>query len=150
MTLHRLLYRSEMDTGPDSESRIAAVLTSARRNNRVSGLSGVLLAANGIVIQILEGPPEPLEATFERICCDLRHRNVKLLEFSPIEERGFPDLGMRRIPVSEESRLLVHALQSGEGLSEAAITEAAMQLLRTLVLTGPAERPAHPASARRA
>jgi hypothetical protein len=53
---------------------------------------------DGLFVQALEGEAGKLEATFERICRDLRHRRVVLHEFSEAPERVFARWAMVGVP----------------------------------------------------
>ena len=66
-----------------------ALLTKARANNRAADITGVLLYAEHSFIQVLEGAPDALDATFARIQNDPRHKNVLTLVREPIETRSF-------------------------------------------------------------
>ncbi len=91
--LHRLIYTSEAwspgepEDGPHTSPREVAIQSGSR--NAAQGLSGVLVFVQGHFIQILEGEVVVLEAVFERICRDMRHRALTLVDFSPATERLF-------------------------------------------------------------
>lgn len=98
--LHRLLYRSEVDIlGSEAEvqAEVVAIVRAAQSANARAGLTGALVYVRGTFVQAMEGPIGPVEATFERICCDLRHRQVELLEFVPATERVFAQWSMARV-----------------------------------------------------
>lgn len=105
MPLYRLLYRSEFSlndaAGPISQQIDAIVVAAAQANQR-NDLSGALIASNGVFIQALEGSLTPLEQTFEKICSDLRHSRVRLVEFAAAEERIFPEWKMVRVEEREQ------------------------------------------------
>lgn len=129
--LHRLLYCSRLDRAADPD--LASILATSDRNNRTVGIGGVLIAEDLAIIQILEGPLDPLESTFERICRDLRHSKLRILEFAPLPQRSFGPPGLRRIMTTAATRLLVQALHADDDLRAALSTsEAAMQLLRVV------------------
>jgi hypothetical protein len=97
---HRLVYRSSL-VAPAADRRqelLAAILETSRRRNAAVGLTGALLHAGECLVQVLEGPLQPLEETYDRISADLRHANLVLLQFVPIAERGFPDWRMAYVP----------------------------------------------------
>ncbi len=98
--LHRLVYRSSL-VAPAAERQhdmLAAILDASRRRNAAAGLTGALLHAGESLVQVLEGPLQPLEETYDRISADLRHAHVVLLQFVPIAERSFPDWRMAYVP----------------------------------------------------
>ena len=108
MPLGRLLYTSRCAqkpggqyTAPDVEEIVAA---SAERN-RAACLTGSLIRVDGHFIQVLEGPPVEIERTFERICCDFRHEDIKLIELSPIEARLFEDWNMACLSADEDTSI---------------------------------------------
>ena len=101
MRFHRLLYQSESlitGTETDVRGRVAAIVAAAQRRNERDGLTGALLFVEGLFVQVLEGEAGKLEATFERICRDLRHRRVVLHEFSEAQERVFAGWAMVEVP----------------------------------------------------
>jgi hypothetical protein len=57
-------------------------------------MPGTLLFNRGCFAQVLEGPREAVERTFERIQRDPRHADVMPLEFAPVARRGFPSWSM--------------------------------------------------------
>lgn len=95
-SLSRLLYISTV--APEYRGTASVLANSIVRrsieNNRRNGLTGCLLQVEDRFIQVLEGAPEDLEDTFERICCDMRHVDLKLVDHSPVVERLFGDWEM--------------------------------------------------------
>ncbi len=83
-----------------TDAELNGILTSARHNNKASGLTGVLVCLNGRFVQALEGPQDAVEATFARIERDSRHTDVKTVHLDGVETRMFGgwSMGYRRIP----------------------------------------------------
>jgi hypothetical protein len=81
------------------EAELQAILSTARRENQAHGISGTLLYADGCFIQVLEGAPDAVTETFERIQLDARHHSVTVLLQRPLAERNFGDwtMGYRRL-----------------------------------------------------
>lgn len=94
----RLLYSSSAVA--QLSARDLAVACQER--NRKAGITGALLRVDETYMQILEGAPDAVAETFERICCDLRHRNLSLLEIEPADERIFGDWSMAHIGDSDD------------------------------------------------
>lgn len=65
------------------------ILASSRVNNARSGVTGALMYNEGYFAQVLEGPLEAVQQTFERIQCDERHDEVVVLQAVDVEERLF-------------------------------------------------------------
>ncbi len=80
-------HRSAEDVAPD-------ILRFARPENGMNGITGLLLAANGRFLQVLEGPEESVSLTMDRIREDPRHHDIAILVDEPIEARAFADWAM--------------------------------------------------------
>lgn len=97
MNLVRIVYFSRNDIGlPDAEMgrELDRILNISRINNARDGVTGALIYNNGVFGQVLEGPSDIVENTFERIQMDDRHGGVTLLDIAPIAERGFSEWSM--------------------------------------------------------
>jgi hypothetical protein len=77
-------------------SDVDSILSSARKHNGINQITGLLVELPQHFIQILEGDHDQVENTFNRICEDTRHQNVRVvlaknIEFREIEawEMGF-------------------------------------------------------------
>lgn len=95
--VYRILYcsRNAMLNQLDVQlEEIREILQASRKNNAAHGISGALLFNAGCFAQVLEGPLDAVEATFERIQRDLRHENVTVLEAGYINQREFPHWSM--------------------------------------------------------
>ena len=95
--LIRIVYLSHnaiRGGGEDVAREIAAILEASRRNNARCGVTGALIYNDGVFGQVLEGPAEAVEETFERIQLDDRHDGVTLLDIKPIDERRFTEWTM--------------------------------------------------------
>lgn len=79
---------------PAMSMEIDGILQSSRANNARDGVTGALIHNAGVFGQVLEGPADIVEETFERIQMDDRHAEVTLLEITPIVERSFSDWSM--------------------------------------------------------
>ncbi|MDB5643691.1 MAG: hypothetical protein JWN07_3008 [Hyphomicrobiales bacterium] len=95
--LYQLVYYSRNKvSGQDDalEAQVDSILEASRRNNQAVGLTGALMFNSGCFAQVLEGPLDAIEATFERIQRDERHGDVSLLALDPIATRAFPNWAM--------------------------------------------------------
>jgi hypothetical protein len=111
MTDYRLVYFSENRLPPSLVAgELESILDRSRQNNVLVGVTGALMFSAGYFVQVLEGAQGAVEATFERIQQDLRHGDVQLVDFSPVEERTFENWSMayagRRENASEEMAAL--------------------------------------------
>lgn len=77
-----------------SDSEIADLLQTARDNNERLGLTGMLLLVDGSFFQVLEGPPEVVDALEARIERDPRHVQMVRIIREAIPRRFFEDWTM--------------------------------------------------------
>lgn len=73
---------------------IDAILEQSQFNNARAGVTGALVFNDGVFGQVLEGPMDAVEETFERIQPDPRHCDVTVLELKKVEELSFPRWSM--------------------------------------------------------
>ena len=91
--MRRIIYcsRAAFDVSPDE---LVALLELSRRNNAAAGLSGMLLYSSQSFLQVLEGEPDALRATYDRILRDGRHSHLRLLMDAEAPRALFPDWTM--------------------------------------------------------
>jgi blue light- and temperature-responsive anti-repressor len=103
-SLYRLIYRSreviaqfapDAVTEADLQRELRAIMATARCRNKQDNLTGALLFTGGGFAQVLEGPREVVERTFDRVAADRRHTDVTVLTFTPTPQRSFPDWPIR-------------------------------------------------------
>ena len=102
--LCRLVYysRNRAAGAPAAmDETIRGILAVSRVNNARVGVTGALMFNAGCFAQVLEGPSEAVETTFERIQQDERHGEVSLLALEPVEERLFTDWSMAYVGASQ-------------------------------------------------
>lgn len=126
-----------MDGDPaEIDARVLAIVRRSQIANAEAGLTGALLFASGVFIQALEGPPDAVEKTFERICSDLRHRQVQLIDFALADQRVFEKWSMAAVAPTGELVRLCATLEAVQGTKVVSASAAAtVQLMRTLVMT---------------
>ena len=133
--LHHLVYVSSATSLfrlPD----LVGLLEQARELNARDGISGLLLYRDGAFVQVLEGPREAIQATYQRIQSDARHTRVVTLLDEPLAEREFADWRMGFFSL-EDPAVLARADVSGfltEPLSHAALTKEPSRARRLLLL----------------
>ena len=122
--LHRLLYVSRNTiTGntTDVHAEIAQILATSAHNNAPAGVTGALMFNAGCFAQVLEGPGEAIEATFERIQTDDRHNRVHLISYEPTPMRGFPSWSMAYVGADTHAMADFAAIAT-EGFDAALLT----------------------------
>lgn len=107
-----LIYSSVSPEVPDAAT-VLAILRTARDANARHGVRGVLLVADRMYMQVLEGPPAAIDRLWSNIQRDARHACVVpwLVEDSPDHEAMFADWTMAF------SRLGEVLAADGDGLS---------------------------------
>jgi|GEM_PF-705975 hypothetical protein len=93
MSIRQIVYVSSgvCEYAPDEVKKIA---DAGCRNNAENGITGILLYYNGNFMQLLEGAPNVVDETFERISSDDRHSGILKLQDAIVGERSFPDYNM--------------------------------------------------------
>ncbi len=90
--LEQILYISTLS--PRETVDLSSILASARRNNRRAGITGLLMFNGKRFLQVLEGPADAVEHTFERIRRDPRHRAQVVLTRKQVQQREFGEWSM--------------------------------------------------------
>lgn len=86
--LHFIVYISECVRLP-TQTDLAELLDTCRRNNARNGITGCLLFHDGMFMQMLEGRESVIKAQMEKIKRDTRHRNVCVTASGLLERRVF-------------------------------------------------------------
>lgn len=73
-----------------NDEELLDILKVSRENNSSRDVTGLLLYKGGNFMQVLEGPDEVVEALFETIKADPRHKDVIVLSREQISNRQFP------------------------------------------------------------
>ena len=96
--VYQLLYVSSATENFD-EDDLLDIMNQARKNNKKNGITGLLLFADGSIVQLLEGNKELVERTYETIARDPRHSGLIRLVGEYSESRDFADwsMGFQRI-----------------------------------------------------
>jgi hypothetical protein len=89
----QLTYISSVTPGTP-EFAVNDILRASRHNNAAAGVTGLLLFDGRRFLQALEGEAEEVNAAYQRIKVDPRHRAMVLLSSSEVTERAFGDWAM--------------------------------------------------------
>jgi hypothetical protein len=119
MQLHRLIYQSIAADEVVSNALLRDLEAQAAMNNAAHDITGLLVLANNVFLQVLEGRAAELTALFGRIVRDPRHRAVTLLSFEPTAERSFDDWALRLIDLydlpGDKRRLMTAKYRLADG-----------------------------------
>ena len=86
-----------------SRERLAQLLAKSCANNRRDGLTGMLCAWNSKFAQCLEGHPNDVSRTIERIRSDPRHTDIEVISQVEVEQRHFGDWSMHLVNLDEDT-----------------------------------------------
>lgn len=103
--MNQLIYISTA-AGDVSAAERDAILRVSQRNNARDGITGVLLFNGRRFLQALEGEQRLVQAAYDRIKADTRHRAIVLLSTRDIAAREFGEWAMAA-PGGDEAETLV-------------------------------------------
>lgn len=98
--LRQLLYISTI-RAPLDRATLDAILAVSRSHNARDGISGLLVVGRHRFLQLLEGDPMTVEASFQRIAADPRHQACVIVRDRMAERRQFADWAMGSVEVDE-------------------------------------------------
>ncbi len=96
-----LTYTSWARPGLGAE-QVDAILASARINNPVDGISGLLIFNGTAFMQILEGSASAVDDLARQLATDPRHSNMSIRDEREVTERRFPDWTMAYLELKDE------------------------------------------------
>lgn len=136
--LMRVVYfsRNTIRTSPEAMKwEVDGILEQSQRNNARVGVTGALIFNNGVFGQVLEGPMEAVELTFDRIQADPRHKEVTVLDIKPIAAPSFSGWSMGFVGADEATCEIFKDLAPRADLTEMARRgDAVFDMLRDLAL----------------
>ena len=92
MALFQVLYMSSLtESGADA---LPAILATCVSNNQKKGITGMMLHADGDILQVLEGEREAVVQLFRQIQKDTRHSGIFVLLEEEIAQRQFASWSM--------------------------------------------------------
>lgn len=98
---YQIIYSSESAT-PMQMDELEELLAQARSSNAEKGITGALIYANGVFLQILEGEMEPVRALMAKIAKDFRHETVTVLKEGAIPAAAFIDWEMAYVSATAQ------------------------------------------------
>ena len=87
--LVQCIYCSASTKGNLDAPALQALLDECRAKNAAAGVTGMLLYQKGSFFQILEGERSVVDALYDKISTDKRHRRITKVLVEPITERAF-------------------------------------------------------------
>lgn len=121
MKLHRLIYVSDQCEYIELAD-LKEILAKSERSNAELEITGLLLMVDRKFLQVLEGPAAELNVLYEKIMRDSRHKNIKLISYTPIHDRHFKEWSMKGINWSSIKPDIQSLLYKKYGESEKVVT----------------------------
>ena len=88
MSINQLVYMSQATRKMSAEA-LADIQKTAKNNNQTMDVTGSLFYNGGWFLQVLEGPLDTLQALYNKIEKDPRHKNSRILYNEPAKFRTF-------------------------------------------------------------
>ena len=126
--LVRLMYASRATATP-ADADLAAILKTSREHNPLECITGLLCFTDGVFVQVLEGGRDAVNARYQHIVQDRRHRDVILLGYEEITERAFPGWTMGQVNLHRLNPALVLKYSESGKLDPYAMSGGAMAAL---------------------
>lgn len=115
----QLVYVSSVSPGA-SGTDPASILAVSRTNNTRDDITGLLYSDGVRFLQALEGPDDKVQAAYERIRQDPRHRAIVILSRRAIDAREFGDWSMaHRTPGGDADRFITRVGELAAGAAPA-------------------------------
>lgn len=133
--LVRLLYASRA-VEPLGTEVIEDILSSSRKGNPASGITGLLCHSGDIFMQVLEGGRDAVSALYNRIAQDPRHRDVIVLQYEEITERRFAGWTMGQVNLNRVNPSILLKYSERPVLDPYAVSgKVSMAMLEELIAT---------------
>jgi hypothetical protein len=93
--LSQLIYHSHFVPGQQGAlSVVRHIIETSEINNSRDRITGFLIFDKSTFLQILEGDADRIDATFQRISADKRHRDLNVISRRSLDQRAFQDWAM--------------------------------------------------------
>ena len=114
---YQIIYSSEAAT-PMQTDDLEELLDEARRSNSGKGITGALVYAEGIFLQILEGDRLSVQDLMTKIRRDLRHERVTVLREGEVPLATFGDWKMAYVSATPQQVARWAGIGAASGTTE--------------------------------
>lgn len=80
---------------------VAEIIGVSVRNNRAKELTGALLFADGLFVQVLEGDAGRVRSLLARLETDARHVDMRIVGLRSVRARSFPNWAMQHVGLGD-------------------------------------------------
>jgi len=131
----RLLYASRA-AQTLTPKMMDEILQTSRKNNPVNGITGILCHSGEVFLQVLEGGRSQVNALYNMIVCDNRHKDVTVIHYEEITERRFSGWTMGQVNLSKVNASLLLKYSERAVLDPFSVSgRVSMALLEELIAT---------------
>lgn len=109
--LYQMVYSSRANEVMP-KSKLYQILREARLANAKRDVTGVLMFADGLFLQVLEGEEATLRALMTKIAADKRHKDIAILSEGTVPARAFPSWQMAYVTSSAREMAIWAGLRS--------------------------------------
>ncbi|CAN5569380.1 hypothetical protein BH11PSE7_BH11PSE7_25460 [soil metagenome] len=127
--IFQIIYSSEASM-PMQTGDLDELLDRARRSNAASGITGALVYAEGVFLQILEGGEAQVQDLMAKIRRDVRHESVIVLRESEVSSATFGNWKMAYVSATPQQVATWAGIGVTNGNSEV-MSEASEEQYRT-------------------
>ncbi len=89
------------------EPDVVRILAESKSKNRKNGLVGVLFFGDGCFFECLEGPEKEIDALYQVLLKDKRHKDLKVISRKRITQPSFWKWSMKYVPFDAEIKKLL-------------------------------------------
>lgn len=133
MSINQLVYISQA-TRKMSSTELNDILNTAKNNNQGIDVTGSLFYNGGWFLQVLEGPLATLNALYNKIEKDPRHKNSRILYNEPAKFRTFTRWSMNMTNLDDRQAdkydQLVEVIDAAKGDRKIGAASPAVTLLK--------------------
>ena len=110
----RLIYRSRcLIPAEERRAELGGLFSQARSSNKAQDVTGALLCADDVFVQVLEGQESVVRRLFSHIAEDPRHDEVALVDADQVAERVFSRWAMAEVAAEGEDDVALIAHPDG-------------------------------------
>jgi hypothetical protein len=133
--LIRLLYASRA-VESNRAALIDSIMQQSKKHNPERGITGILCYGGDIFMQVLEGGRSEVNALYNDITKDPRHRDVVILNYQEINERRFAGWTMGQVNLDKINPSVLLKYSARPALDPYSVSgDVSMALLEELILT---------------
>jgi len=108
-----LIYMSHFTGTPDEIPNILdQICEQSKLKNQMAGITGFLFYQNHRFLQVLEGSDQNLKTLYDKLLKDTRHKELRLIEYSPIIRKSLSDWHLDTFDLSNNDTITLEELET--------------------------------------